>query len=537
MSAMDFTKAAGRVRGLIASKKPQDLARSALTPDHLRDNIVSEAAEHMERFDATLRRRPTINYERENEDGTVSQEQYEWTSFSEAVRDVARAGYGEDEPELRRREQMRPSHQLNREVEASMFSDSNFKDGRPYTRGNVGESIFSAMAAADSLEESARTHLAEHIARSNEMEEAEDTIADAQTMLDNLRKSARKQVDDAGEVSDKTKRDVKGQVKRRQGAREQLANLAQQQAASTMVSDAIAAGELAAEASGDAAEAFGSLPGVDPGNPHNVNPDKQIELAKHWMEDPQLREILRNMGRWLRDWKFKRSARTKNVKVEPVSVTTGRDLDLMLPHELARAFMPETQPVWMKDYAERSLLVHEMQGKAPAGHGPIIECHDGSGSMAGEKFIWAGSIALTLVTEANKTKRAFAGIEFGSESEMKSWYFPAREPLDPDQLLDFVSHFFNGGTSTVTGMREALRIIREQPEFTTADIVLIGDGQDHFTAEDKRIRDELRALNVRIHGISIQCPNNAYFGQMCEYTIDIEDLAGSAPDELADNLT
>src|SRR5213596_2536061 len=97
---MDFRGAAAKVRSLIAAKRPQELSRSTLTPDPLRDNIVAEAAANTERFKTSLRKRVTIDYEVEREDGTKEQKQYDWTSWPDMLRDVARANFSLDEPEL-----------------------------------------------------------------------------------------------------------------------------------------------------------------------------------------------------------------------------------------------------------------------------------------------------------------------------------------------------------------------------------------------------------------------------------------------------
>jgi uncharacterized protein with von Willebrand factor type A (vWA) domain len=182
-----------------------------------------------------------------------------------------------------------------------------------------------------------------------------------------------------------------------------------------------------------------------------------------------------------------------------------------------------------------------MQGKAPAGKGPIIEIHDGSGSMMSpeEKFIWATSLGLAMLTIAQRDKRDFAGIEFGSRGQLESWLFPKGETPDPERVLHFAGHFFGGGTSTVAGLREALRILKERPEFKSADVVLIGDGIDSVGTEDVAIAKELRDMGVRIHGISILHRGNAYMEQICDYVNEVMDLAGpnDASDELAQNIT
>lgn len=195
--------------------------------------------------------------------------------------------------------------------------------------------------------------------------------------------------------------------------------------------------------------------------------------------------------------------------------------------------------LFVQDWSARKLLEYEMQGKIPAGKGPIVEVHDGSGSMGGPPFVWASSLAGVLCMIAKREKRAFVGIEFGSRGEVRSWYFPKDEDIDPDKLLDFVSHFYGGGTHTAGGMAEALRIIETEAAFTTADVILIGDGQDRFGAEDLAIRDRLRALDVRIHGITIATGANPYFEQMCEWHVDVTDLAGAneGTDAIAENIT
>jgi uncharacterized protein with von Willebrand factor type A (vWA) domain len=397
------------------------------------------------------------------------------------------------------------------------------------------------MAMRKSLEESAQTRLAEHVARADEAEQVEQEMRDAQDMMDNLRDRARAEIDHAGQVTDQTKREIKGVAKRRQTASELLAELDHAHRTSSVVADASAAARDAAQAGAEAVEALHSIPGIGGGESHNLTPDQQIALAEKWSENRDLKKIAAMLGRLYRDMRFKREARTKNVPIEPVGITTGRDFSRMLPHELARAFSDNRliKTTFMRDFADNAVLQYDMSGKMPAGRGPIICVTDGSGSMGGEPFVWASSLALCLLTIAQREKREFAGIEFGSENQCKEWFFPKGVPADPNVVLDYASHFFGGGTSTRTGMTAALRIMRDVPAFKTADIILIGDGQDYFREADQTIKHALNELGVRIHGISILCPNNAYLGQMCEYVVDVQDLAGSndASTKLAQNIT
>jgi len=541
--AMNFAAARKRVGRLLAPKRPQDLSRSALTADPLRDNVIDESIAMSPRFQRALKAKPEVAYE--NADGELTK--FEWDTFGEAVLDTARAMYGMDEPEVRSREQVKPSHRLNREVTASILGSEAFREQRPYTRNRQLEAMVGAQAISDSLEESAKTTLAEHVARSEEMGEAEEGMAEAGDAMERLKQQAAAENAADGTVSDATRREIKQAMKQAQASEQKLGELVQAQNASSLVIDSHAAAQAAAGAASDAvdeAAALGMLPGMGAGPGQDLPPEQALALMEKWGANSDLRELLRMVGRMIRDMRFKREARTKNVPVEPVSITTGRSIERMLPHEMARAYIDVTKPMWIDDYSGRKLLEYQMQGKTPAGKGPLVFCIDGSGSMGAEaagvkRFVWASSLVLAGLTIAQREKRDFACVEFGSAGQLKSWVFPGREQADPDMVLEMCTHFFAGGTSTVTGMRESLRIIKDVPAFKTADVVLVSDGQDSFGSEDKAIRDELTELNVRVHGVSIATPGNVYCEAMCDYVVDVVDLAHSneATDKLAQNIT
>jgi uncharacterized protein with von Willebrand factor type A (vWA) domain len=539
--AMNFANAGARVRNMLAPSKPAELQKSGLTPDPLRDNIIRDAEQASERFKQSMNKRPQIEYERTDEDGNVTKETYDWHTFDEVQRDFARAAFGWEEPECASPEKVRPSHRFNREVLQSAIHSPGFRELRPHARNNEDESLVGAILGGADLCEMAPERLAEHVARSEQMSEQEQRQQSAEEMFEQLRNRAREEIAEQGAVQPGTRRQIKQALKQGQAAHDALGELMAQEANSGMMVDAIAAGNALAGKAAEGVEMLSSLPGFEPGNAHNLPLDQQIELAEKWAQTQNMKDVLRMLGRMLRSMTFKRKARVKNVDIEPVGVKTGNDLRLLLPHELARGFSDNKliKTTFMKDYAERGLLQYDMRGKEPAGKGPVITVHDGSGSMGGAPFVWATSVCLATLTITHKEHRHFAGVEFGSYGQIKSWQFPARKPVDPELALDYATHFFAGGTSTVGGMAEALRIMREQDEFRSADVLLIGDGCDVFGDEDRRVRDELRALGARIHGITIMTPNNPYFAEMCEWHTDVQDLSGAneATDRLAQSIT
>lgn len=540
---MDFKAAGARVRDLIAAKKPQQLSTSALTPDKLRDNVIAEAEASSARFKTAIGNKPVIEYEVEDENGK-STKSFEWETFSEAVRDIARGAFGWDEPAVRDAAEVRPSHQFNRQVISSVLNGEKFNESRPYTRNNELESMFGAMALAEDLRENAGKLAAEHVARSCQMGEQEQEMEDAEQLLENLRKQAQAQ---PGAIDPNLIQQAHQAAQQQAQARAKLGQLAQQHQQSNAVQSAQALAQSAAKALTDAVDAagtLGSLPGSGPGESRKLSPDRQLALAEKWARNKTLREVLKMAGRMIRDMRFKRETRVKNVPLEPVDVTTGRNLPRLLPHEMARAYRSNLRLTFLNDYARRSLLEFEYEGKEPAGHGPLLVALDCSGSMDADlggasRREWAGSLGLALCTLARREKRAFAGIHFGAHGELRTWTWPARGEIDPNEIVDYVTHTYGGGTDITIALDETMRIITDVPEFKTADLVLIGDGQDGFGQEDLRIRDALRKIGVRTHCISIACPNNAYMKQLSEYpVIDVSDIASEQSlDHLAQNIS
>lgn len=550
MSGMDFRSAGDRVRSMIAAKKPHQLSASTLTPDTLRDNVIAEAEAASERFGRAVNEKPQVEYTvTETDDNgkeTTHTEQFTWDTYDEVVRDTARAAFGYDEPELRAREEVKPSHQFNREVEAAILNDEKFQESRPYTRNNELESLFGAMALGEDLRQNAARLAAEHIARSQQMGEQEGEVQDAEDLLNNLREQAKGEKDATGQVDPNTAQQVKQQVKRRQNALGNLGQLQQQHAQSGSVQAAAQLAQSAVQAqvnAVDAAQMIGSLPGTETGPGRVLRPDQQLALAEKWARNPSLRKILREAGRMIRDMRFKREARTKNVPIEPVDVTTGRDFQRLMPHELAQAFRDDTRPMFVERYAKRSLLEYEFQGKTPAGYGPLIWAMDCSGSMdmdlgGATRREWAGSLSMAAFTVAKREKRDFVGIHFGSSGELRTWIWRAREQVDPNTVMEFVTHTFGGGTDTTVALVEALRILRDVPEFKKADLVLVGDGQDHYQEDDQQAKAAMDKLGVRIHCISIACANNRYMSQLSDHVIDVSDIANNtATQALAQNIT
>jgi uncharacterized protein with von Willebrand factor type A (vWA) domain len=541
MAGMDFRGAKRRAREILApTPRPQDLQASTLRRDKLRDNIIRDAEEHTERFQSAVRRVPKVAYEHTNEDGTKEQREHTWQGYGECVRDVARALFGIDEPEMTDRRKVRPESQLSWDVIRMMLGQEAFLESRPYARMNEAEAIAGAMAVGDILRDLASSVLAEHVARSEEARQDSEAAQSADDLMQRLRDRAKQEIDASGEVQAATKRALKNAYKQQQQALANLAQTLQQMQASGQAVAAAQAAKAAASAAQDAIESVEAIKGITEGNERQLDPQTQLELANRLKANPFLAKVLREIGRLYRDMRYKRETRTRSVPTEPVDITLGRDAERLLPMEMARAQSPMLRPLFALDFVEGRLMQYEMSGRMPAGKGAGIFVIDQSGSMWEERYMYAAAVGAAVLLVMRKEKRTAAIVHFGWHRELKSWVFPANEDLDPEVFLEVIGHFYGGGTDIPLGLGEAKRILESEPAFKTADVVLVGDGGDTWGDSSTKLRDWFRANNVRTHGISILARNNRYFAEMCsEGVVDVVDLANydTAIDALAENMS
>lgn len=587
-----------KLAGLFSrAKKAPELSSSVMRHDKLDDGVLQDMIER-----ATLVRNTRFNQPEVDLDNLVDSDgnpidltdaqrerAEKYVAWGDLFDDTFRALHTYDEPELLPDQEVKPSRELNRRLMQQVIANENFQKLRPQTRHSPLESAFTAISMADHLSEQLNTELQEFVVRAKEMSELEEKLGPpgglpgdgqgpgggqgtgAEDMPagqgppkieeDPIFERKQKQPDPnaqpnqptgSGQDNDPT------QPQNNQGPAtpdgsgndpnaldqiaQQIADKAaqqQQQGLGSNVKDAI---DRALQEGKDAADAISNLPGYGQGGENRLNPDHMIELAKQYRESPTLRNVSRMVGRMQRDMRQKRAKRVVGGNEEIVDVTVGDDLSLLLPHELAKLNHPLMKRDFQRRFHERDLLQYETEGTEAAGRGPIVLVLDGSGSMSGMRNEWSRSVGLALITIAKREKRDAAAIEFSSAGSIRMWEFLKKDRVDPQKVLDFVTHFFGGGTRIVEGMTVAKDFIWERPEFRKADVVLVTDGGDHWQeGRDDEMRREFVEKGVRIHGISIgfDGSNNAYLQNMCDSIVSATDLAGpnEATSHLAEAIT
>lgn len=242
-----------------------------------------------------------------------------------------------------------------------------------------------------------------------------------------------------------------------------------------------------------------SVPGAGTRNEGASASGEQVRsLAARLRGSARLRRIAELAGRFKRIAGGKRRSKVRHGADEVVDVEQGADLGRLLPLELAQLVHPRTKLLALRNLLERQCLQYRLEGTETLGRGPLVVAIDKSGSMEGERDIWATAVALALLDVAQSEKRPFALLCFDGAVKHESIVTPG-EAL-PDAGLFVLA---DGGTNIDAVIRRGLEIVEARPgTLRQADIVLITDGgsnADH--AAELRARAE--KLGVTVLGVAI----------------------------------
>jgi uncharacterized protein with von Willebrand factor type A (vWA) domain len=205
---------------------------------------------------------------------------------------------------------------------------------------------------------------------------------------------------------------------------------------------------------------------------------EQFRLADLLGTNPKIKEIIKMLGRMrLEALSLKRSRITHSAPVRRGVETVGIEgIERILPDELATlAIGKEGEDLFLKKLLEEDLLAYSYKNPVEETQGPILIAVDGSGSMAGQKEIWAKALAIATILQAKKEKRKSQGIIFGaSEKEIFE--------INADRLEDLATASFHMGTNFGPPLRWAQDKFKEQPR---ADLFFITDGVCNIEEDEK----------------------------------------------------
>lgn len=495
-----------RVRDLFArTKQAPKLSGSVVHHERIDEIVRDDLREHSPRFDETLGHTVDV----EADDGAVNTYEQAPDLWEDLFYSHFTSG---DEVRIRDAKEVKPSNMLHQRIMDHFVHHDEFLKTRPLVRDDDLASALSTMAAQATLEEELKTTLREHADRAAQMSEAEQRMASHERSLEELRERVR-----GGDTSETTLDAIRDLAAEKAAERSALQGLIEEQDGAMIGAAAAEAVDAAAGAAHEIADAFVSMPGTGRGQKSRMSPEEAFDLAIRWRDNPQLREVMKLVGRMERDFRFQRSNRVQGGREIIVDVELGNDLDLLLPTEAMKLMHPLTEALFYRGYVERTLLQYETVGDSPAGDGPLIVCRDCSGSMSGQKMVWASAITLAMLAVAQRERRSFANIDF-NRTVIGSDSFLRGKAVDPHAVTEIAAQGASGGTDITKALIKATEIVFGQGEFRSADIVVITDGSDTWDDHDIALAKLCSERGVRCHAFVIGPPETHYTNQLTELT-------------------
>lgn len=221
-------------------------------------------------------------------------------------------------------------------------------------------------------------------------------------------------------------------------------------------------------------------------------------------------------------------------------ITTGDDLNSLLPSELALLSEPSTQNLFYKNYITKRLQVfasmsHESKGKKHR-DGPIIICMDASGSMNGDPVLVAKAITVAICIIAQRKRRRVLVVKYSNSHEMFTLHNIEQQRRD---LLSFLSTAELGGNDENSLFQWLFNdVLPYDGDYDSADILCISDfGWAPIEDDIMSLIKEEKSKGVMFYGLNIAKDDEqeSFYGYDFKNTFGMENNNGT-PKDVCDSL-
>jgi uncharacterized protein with von Willebrand factor type A (vWA) domain len=408
-------------------------------------------------------------------------------------------------PELKDAKHVRPSYMLNHKVMSEAINLKEFEELRLYS---VNDEIATGLSCV-SMEPELEVLFDKLKHQQENAEKIEKMMLDYQQLAEEAF-DAESSLDELSSNEDST--DYQEQIARIQEQMEELRKKIEssseefesetsdevQVAVSGMMKNALSE----AKESSEALDAWG----LEPGQIQKLPAETRMRLAEK-MKTKKFKRMAELIGYMQRFAMTEQSRKIVHARDEVYDLEFGDDISNILPTELLFLDEEDLEYDFWRKFTERNLLQYKLRGTEKQAKGSIIFNEDGSGSMTGDREIWAKAVGLALLAIAKKQNRSFHGIHFGGVGQIKMFDFSDIKQTSIEDVIKFAETHFGGGTDFVTPLSKSLDLLREEYDKTgkvSADIVFCTDGQAGVPANWlEAFKKEQERLNFKVYGIVI----------------------------------
>lgn len=382
-----------------------------------------------------------------------------------------------------------------------------------------------ASQAHRSIAADVSARLSELVASSiglDNMPENGDGAADPRD-LEGLKKSLRELLNDQGLTDEQIKKHPAMTAAENQ---EHIGDKVRQQLQTNLVS-AARRGTLRsgmtqiAEDAQNKAEAVAALAGMGVGSDNGADGNEGVpeDLIKMAAQDGMLLKIIKQIGRMQEAYAESGKSKIAQGNCDVVGIRPGDDIGHLLPFERAKlVHSPATRREVIMRILEKQATCWELKGEENRNEGDVVLLVDRSGSMGGDRIIWARALAAVIMSLAVRDGRRVGLVMFdhtatGELIDKKS------KLADGIRMLGLPA---SGGTDIDAALNVAEKIL---PDLREPDVIVISDG--HFYMHDEYVakvkENDGRLFAIMLGGASI---DDDRFDKIWAPTTDTEGAIG-----------
>src|SRR4051794_24526117 len=223
--------------------------------------------------------------------------------------------------------------------------------------------------------------------------------------------------------------------------------------------------------------------GMGPGGPGPYDPRRVAGLFRRVRRSDTLKRIVELAGRYRLVAQSKQRRKVVHGMDDLVGVTLDGEIARLVPGELARLVLPETEWDTLRRIVERQAMCRDYQATERVAKGPILVAVDESGSMAGPKVHTAKALALAMAWIARNQRRWCGLIAYSGDTGHRLVTLPT-SGWDEAAVMAWLEQFLSGGSDMDVPVRELpefYRAMKAPPGDT--DVIFISDAVCHIPAE------------------------------------------------------
>ena len=203
-------------------------------------------------------------------------------------------------------------------------------------------------------------------------------------------------------------------------------------------------------------------------------------------------------------------------KSDILGITTGNDLNALLPTELAHCADDELEDLFVYKYVTRKLQTfrykseimqpaRRLEIKPATQKGPMIVCLDTSGSMVGKPEKIAYSLLIKILEIADRQRRDCFLIAFSVSIN------PIDVRRERARLLEFFSTTSCGDTDATRMLQAIFRLLQSKKEYMNADVLWISDFKIPLSVPE--LTDQMleyRKVDTHFYGLQLGIAENEW---------------------------